>query len=230
MNGITWNFRDLTIHLFPGTLVTIVIFYILNDASILVIEETAIFVFYFLIISYLVGFTVDATTVVSNFSNKIIRKIMKDPLSGLFVKAKEEKRFGFNELSFAIIQHKFGAELVKAETSASLIYYMVRKIEFKNETLANFISRISSLENMCKNISYSLFINVIILFFYFVTNFDRNLIFAMFVSFVFAAVMIVARDRKRNWFGRVVTRSFIAINQDLVENVKVEKLKNNVKT
>jgi len=156
MNGITWSFRDLANHLFPGIIISFPIFYIINAEMDINYDAGAAVIFAFLILSYIIGFSVDSVSKINRWANKAIRLFRADPLKKVFKRYNVCEEINdpetFEGIALQLIQKRFGGSLLENEYRTAIIYYMLREIESKNSFLANFISRISALENMCRNI------------------------------------------------------------------------------
>ncbi|MGY6643910.1 MAG: hypothetical protein ACXIVD_01715 [Salinarimonas sp.] len=216
MNGISWSFRDLANHLFPGIIISFPIFYIVNAEIDITYDVGAAVIFAFLILSYIIGFSVDSISKINRWANKAIRLFRVDPLRNVFVKYDLRKEISdpktFEGIALQLIQKKFGRTLLKNEYRLAIIYYMLREIESKNAFLANFISRISALENMCRNIGLACLINFLIIYTY---TIYLDIVSIILISlFLLTAIisLFVSRNDYRNWLRSVVKKQIAAGN------------------
>ena len=215
MNGINWGFRDLTTHLFPGLIVCAVLAFIGWNEGLMRFDNPAFVIFAFLIISYVIGFFVDSIAKIRRWADRLIRFFKKDPLDIIFKsKNKNGKNFGFNILAYKLIESKIGREFVELEEDRSLLHYMSCEIASKSSNLALMISRVSALENMCRNLSFCSLISALILAVYFLFSEIGFLLFGSLLFAVMSVLLILAQDAQRSWFSRVVIVSYVSINSD----------------
>lgn len=214
MNGISWSFRDLANHLFPGIIISFPVFYIFREEMGINYETGSIVIFVFLVVSYIVGFTVDSVSKINRWANKAIRLFRADPLKRVFMNYDLRKEIKdprtFEGIALHLIQKKFGGSLLKNEYKIAIIYYMLREIESRNSFLANFISRISALENMCRNVGFACLIKFLIISTYtmYLEKINIILLPIFFINtFVF---IIVAREFYINLLKRFLLQVLIA--------------------
>jgi len=181
-------------------------------------DAGAAVIFAFLILSYIIGFSVDSVSKINRWANKAIRLFRADPLKKVFKRYNLCEEINdpetFEGIALQLIQKRFGGSLLENEYRTAIIYYMLREIESKNSFLANFISRISALENMCRNIGLACLINFLIISAYTI-YLDKVTIAILALFFLIAGILLlIARDDNRDWFGKVVVRGFVAVNSE----------------
>ncbi len=218
MNGLSLSFRDLANHLFPGIIISFPIFYILTTETGLKSDLNTAMIFAFLIISYIIGFSVDSISKINRWANKAIRRSRGDPLKDIFLREGMDHEIidpnTFERVALQIVQKRFGKNLLQNEHRLAILHYMLREIESKSNFLANFISRISALENMCRNLGLACILNAIIIVIYTIYS-GKFVIFNFVLFFLFAGILLLmARDANRDWFGKVVVRGFVAVNTE----------------
>ncbi|KPQ10608.1 MAG: putative membrane protein (DUF2207) [Saliniramus fredricksonii] len=220
MNGITWSFKELASHLFPGIVILLPILYIyyLETNINIGININAATISLFLLTSYIIGFFMDSILSIDGKFDKYVRKLQYDPLQRMFYRNPiqfDKKPDTFLLIAFDIIKRRFGKDLLEKENKLAIIYYMRREIEAKSDFLGNLISTINTLERMGKNIGVSCILNFIVLFMYGQYKLINESIIVFQFIFLFSGIaLVIARDRTRNWFGRVVVRGFVAVNSE----------------
>ncbi len=225
LNSFSLSFRDYAVHFFPGSLLLAAFIYGFSSFDVLNQSSAPIILALFVIGGYIVGFVAEAAVTVFGLNPVLMRLGGKDPLSDFFenIEISETPKTP-NDRVASILVRDYGEAFVKQNKFSVLMFLMMRDVEAANERSAVFISRISSLENMCKGLAVSFFFAGLFLivrefrFAKFSTaetaTFSSNLevLYGLALGVV-ALILLRRRHKYRIWLAKTVVRVYIALDR-----------------
>lgn len=221
MRGIAFGFRDYAIHLFPGCLVQSALLILFFDFNWISSELAPLLAISFLIGGYILGFFLDAISVVWVGKTFFWRLTGGDPLQGYMEGARIAKQpRDLREMALSILVHYYGEPFVRKARFTDLLYLIIRDIEATSERSAAFLSRINALENMSKNMGAACFWVTIILILNAIL-YPEQIVYSLMGATHFALLGVLMQRRRaayRRWLATSALRSFVALERRRVAN------------